>query len=119
MDLLGWLGWLAQALFGLLWFLIGGWVSTLAQIVVLVAIVFFYKYGWQRAPLELAARLSAFGRFVWAWLRQREPGPQVARTRGEVREVVRTVRVKEAGDVNVSTLLSLLAAAGLLALAWL
>jgi hypothetical protein len=35
----------------------------------------------------------------------------------KVREVVRVVRVKEFGDVNVSTLLSLLALAGLVVLA--
>lgn len=111
MDILAWLWWAVTSLlvlaWSLLWFLIGGWVSTLAQIAVLVAIVFFYKYGWQRAPAEIAARLSTLGRFVWGWLRQREP-----RTAGaspiEVREVVRTVRVKEAGDINISSLLNVL-----------
>ena len=120
MDILGWLWWAVTSLVGLvwsiLWFLIGGWVSTLAQIVVVVGIIFFYKYGWQRAPAEMAARIGTFGRWVWNWLRQREtstPGePRVV-----VREVVRTVRVKEAGDINFSTFLTLLMLAGL-ALVW-
>lgn len=115
MDILGWLWWAVTSviavLWSLAWFLLGGWVSTLAQIAVIVGLIFFYKYGWRRAPYEISSRLSTFGRFFWSWLRQREPGD----TRGgaEVREVIRTVRVKETGDVNVSTLMSLLVFAGL------
>ena len=79
MDILAWLWWaiasLLSVVWSLLWFLLGGWVSTLAQIAVLVGIIFFYKYGWQRAPAEIAARVSTFGRFVWNWARQRETGP--------------------------------------------
>jgi hypothetical protein len=115
-DILAWLWWVVASVlsvaWSLLWFLLGGWVSTLAQIAVLVGIVFFYKYGWQRAPAEIAARLSTFGRFVWGWMRQREPGPAGAQ-RVQVREVVRTVRVKEAGDINVSSLLNVLVFLGL------
>lgn len=116
MDILGWIWWALTSVVGLFWsigwFLLGGWVSTLAQIAVLVGIVFFYKYGWQRAPAEIASRVTSVGRFVWGWMRAREPGAAPA-SRTEVREVIRTVRVKEVGDVNISTLLSLIMLAGL------
>lgn len=116
MDILSWLWWalisVLSIAWSVLWFLLGGWVSTVAQIAVVVGIVFFYKYGWQRAPAEIAARLSTVGRFVWAWMRQRETGP-AAQPRVEVREVVRTVRVKEAGDINISSLLNVLVFLGL------
>jgi hypothetical protein len=91
------------------WFLISGWVSTLLQIALLVAVLFFLKYGWQRAPGELLRRTHSLARLVWGWVRARDA--QAAS--GEVRQVVRIVRVKELGDVNVSTLLSLIALAGL------
>lgn len=120
MDILGWIWWVVASAAGLVWsiawFLLGGWVSTLAQIAVIVGIVFFYKYGWQRAPAEIAARVSTVGRFIWGWMRAREPGAAAA-ARSQVREVIRTVRVKEVGDVNVSTLLSLIMLAGLTMLA--
>ncbi|MGE5266555.1 MAG: hypothetical protein ACM3L9_04230 [Deltaproteobacteria bacterium] len=120
MDILAWLIWAVTSIlsvaWSLAWFLLGGWVSTLAQIAVLVGIIFFYKYGWQRAPAEIAARLSTLGRFVWTWMRQREPGASNA-SRVEVREVVRTVRVKEAGDINLSSLLNVLVFFGLVLLA--
>lgn len=119
-DILAWLWWVVASVlsvaWSLLWFLLGGWVSTLAQIAVLVGIIFFYKYGWQRAPAEIAARVSTFGRFVWNWVRQRETG-EAGAPRVEVREVVRTVRVKEAGDINVSSLLNLLVFFGIAILA--
>jgi hypothetical protein len=110
--------WIAWALLSILalawkivWFLMSGWVSTLLQIVVLIAAVFFLKYGWQRAPLELWKRARSLGLFAWGWVRAREP--QGAATREVVRETVRVVRVKEVGDVNISTLLSLLMVGGL------
>ncbi len=116
MDILGWIWWFIASVLGFLWsitwFLLGGWVSTLAQIAVIVGIVFFYKYGWQRAPAEIAARVTSVGRFIWGWMRARETG-SIAPARTEVREIIRTVRVKEAGDVNVSTLLSLIMLLGL------
>ena len=90
-------------------------MSTIAQIAVVVGIVFFYKYGWQRAPAEIASRLTSVGRFVWGWMRSREPGSEQVRT--QVREVIRTVRIKEAGDVNISTLLSLIMLVGMTLLA--
>lgn len=120
MDILTWIWWLLASLlsvaWSLLWFLLGGWVSTLAQIGVVIGVIFFYKYGWQRAPAEIAARLSTAGRFVWGWMRQRETAPG-DRQRVDVREVVRTVRVKEAGDINVSSLLNVLVFLGLVLMA--
>jgi hypothetical protein len=120
MDILAWLWWAVASVvsiaWSLLWFLLGGWVSTLAQIAVLVGIIFFYKYGWQRAPAEIAARVSTFGRFVWGWVRQRETG-EAGAPRVEVREVVRTVRVKEVGDINVSSLLNIILFLGIALLA--
>ncbi len=120
MDILAWLWWAVASVvsiaWSLLWFLLGGWVSTLAQIAVLVGIIFFYKYGWQRAPAEIAARVSTLGRYAWGWVRQRETGTAGA-PRVEVREVVRTVRVKESGDINVSSLLNVLLFFGIALLA--
>jgi hypothetical protein len=114
MDIIAWLGWALLAILGALWsivwFLISGWVSTLLQIALLVVIVYFLKYGWQRAPAEIWRRTSSFGRFFWNWLRAREPQTSSA---VEVREVVRIVRMKEFGDINISTLLSLLTLLGL------
>src|SRR5688572_11028123 len=118
MDILAWIAW---ALFGVLrlvwslvWFLISGWVSTLLQIGVLVAVVFILLYGWQRAPMELWKRGSAFALFIWGWIRTGGGDPmQATATREVTREVVRIVRVKEAGDVNFSTLLSLAMLVGL------
>lgn len=127
MDVLGWLWWLLASLFGLVWslvwFLLGGWVSTLAQIAVIVLVIFGYKYGWRRAPQELLARAGAFGRFAWGWLRAKEYAspttppkrtvPDASRSRGRVFDR------RQPGDVrlNVSTCLSLLMLAGLTLLA--
>jgi hypothetical protein len=87
-----------------LWFLIGGWVSTLLQITVLVGIFYYLKYGWQRAPSEIWRRSRSFASFFWGWLRAREP---VQPTVQHTTDIVRIVRVKEFGDINLSTLLSL------------
>jgi hypothetical protein len=112
MDVLAWLWWVTTKVLGiawsLVWFLVGGWVSTLAQILVIVAVIFLYKYGWQRAPVEIWSRGVGFGRFVWAWVRQRDAGVGARERPERVREVVRVVRAKELGDVNLSTLLSLI-----------
>jgi hypothetical protein len=114
MEILAWLAWGVAAVLGflwsLVWFLISGWVSTLLQIAVLIATIYFLKYGWQRAPAEILRRTRSFGRFFWSWVRAREP-----QTNSEVhvREVVRVVRAKELGDINVSTLLSLVMLIGL------
>ena len=114
MEILAWLAWGVAAVLGflwsLVWFLISGWVSTLLQIAVLIAIIYFLKYGWQRAPVEILRRTRSFGRFFWSWLRAREP-----QTNSDVpvREVVRVVSAKEFGDINISTLLSLVMLIGL------
>ena len=117
MDILTWLWWLVATSLGLawslVWFLIGGWVSTLQQIALRIAVVYYLKYGWERAPSEIWRRTVSFGGFFWGWLRAREVQP----ARGsEGRDVVRIVHVKEFGDINLSTLLSLLVVFGMLLL---
>lgn len=118
MDILSWLWWVISSslllIWQLIWFLISGWVSTLLQILLLVAVIFFLKYGWQRAPIEIWNRGSAFAKFVWSWIRTREP--QMS-TPTKTIEKVRVVHVKNAGDVNVSTLLTISMLAGLVFLA--
>jgi hypothetical protein len=120
MDIFAWAWWMIatglSATWTVLWFLIGGWVSTVLQIIVLVGVVYVLKYGWQRAPSEIWRRTSSFGSFFWNWLRAREPSRPSA---PQTREVVRIVRVKEVGDVNVSTLLSLASILGCGCAAWL
>jgi hypothetical protein len=119
MDIAAWALWALLGLIGILWavvwFLISGWVSTLLQIALLIVAIFFLKYGWQRAPAELLRRARSVGGLFWTWMRAREPGG-ASSAPVRVREVVRVVRVKEFGDVNVSTLLSLLMLAGLMLL---
>ena len=114
MDVLTWIWWLivsvVSLVWSLFWFLISGWVSTLLQIALLVGVVFYFKYGWQRAPMEIWKRVNQAARFVLGWVRAREPAGE---PRVEVREVVRVVRVKERGDVNLSTMMSLAVLAGL------
>lgn len=125
MDVLGWLWWLLASLLGLVWslvwFLLGGWVSTLVQIAVIVLVIFGYKYGWRRAPQELLARVGTFGRFAWAWLRSKEYAspPPPTRTAAPSRSRGRVFEHRQPGDIrlNVSTCLSLLMLAGLAFLA--
>jgi hypothetical protein len=77
MEIVAWLGSAVVAVLGflwsLVWFLISGWVSTLLQIAFLIATIYFFKYGWQRAPAEIWRCTRSFGRFFWTWLRAREP----------------------------------------------
>lgn len=117
MDIVVWIAWALFSVLGLVWwivwFLISGWVSTLLQIAVLIATVFFLKYGWQRAPLELWKRTRSLALFAWGWVRAREPQAGAAAPREARTTAVRVVHVKEPGDINVSTLLSLLMVAGL------
>jgi hypothetical protein len=112
-TLLGALWWIIKAVWGLVWLLIGGWVSAALQIVVLVLAVFAYKYGWRRAPYEAWRGVKTVGRWGWAWLR----GAQALSAGGEPRvrevEVIRKVHVKDFGDVNVSTLLNVMMLVGL------
>lgn len=120
MDGLSWIWWgltqIASGVLGLFWLLIGGWVSALLQIAVLVFAIYYMKYGWRRAPVELWKRTHAAGRFFWNWVRAKEPDGQV---RIEEREVVRFVHTKDFGDINVSTLMSLFALGGVLAVSML
>jgi hypothetical protein len=97
-------------LWSLVWFLISGWVSTLLQIAVVIFAIYGVKYGWRRAPYEIWRRSQSFFRFFWNWIRARDPD---ARPNVEVREVIREVRVREFGDVNLSTALSLTLLIGL------
>jgi hypothetical protein len=117
MDILGWSWWVASTLLtgilSLIWFLISGWVSTLLQIALLVIVVYFLKYGWQRAPAEIWKRSRAFFGFFVRWIRARDEDASGR----EVVQTVRVVKVKEFGDVNISTLLSLLMLAGLILVA--
>jgi hypothetical protein len=114
MEIVAWLGWAIVAVLGvlwsLLWFLISGWVSTLLQIMLLIATIYYFKYGWQQAPIEVWRHTRSFSHFFWSCLRARElqAGRDV-----QVREVVRVVRTKEFGDISISTLLSLLVLIGL------
>jgi hypothetical protein len=132
MDVVAWIAWLAWSIVGLvwslLWFLIGGWVATLAQIGVIVLVIFGYKYGWRRAPHEVVARLGSLLRLGWAWIRTREAGAAATSSaRGDrpqdqgrrARRAGLGARRRQPGDVrvNISTLLSLLMIAGLWMLA--
>jgi len=112
MDVLAWLWWVISTVLGvvlaLIWFLVSGWVSTLLQIACLVIVVYFLKYGWQRAPAEIWRRTRSFAQFFLGWIRAREPSPVPQEAS------VRVVKSKEFGDINISTLLSLMMLAGLL-----
>jgi hypothetical protein len=118
MEIFAWLWWLLASLVGVIWtvvwFLISGWVSTLLQIAILVIVIYSLKYGWQRAPHEIWKRSSSFGRFFWNWVRARDPNAD--RPAVETREVVKIVRGRDFGDINASTLLTLLLVSGLLGL---
>ena len=121
MDIVAWLFWGLLSVLGfvwsIVWFLISGWVSTLLQIAVLVIVIYGLKYGWRQAPFEIWRRTSTFARFFWGWIRAKDPdavrGPAVREV-----EVIRVVRAREPGDVNLSTLLSLLLMTGLVVLAY-
>jgi hypothetical protein len=121
MDVLGWLWFAVTTVIGfawsIVWFLLGGWVATVVQLMIVVGVIFSYKYGWRRAPFEMAQRGRTFGRFVWGWMRAREmsePAPaQASRTQRRTTQH----RSREVGDVNLSTLLSITALAGLTLLA--
>jgi hypothetical protein len=114
MEIVSWIGWLLAALAGwiwsIAWLLVGGWVSTLLQILVIVFLVFAFKYGWRRAPLEMALRVRPVAGWLRRWVSLRErPGFETARGTREVR----IIRVKAPGDVNLSSLLNMLMLTGL------
>jgi hypothetical protein len=123
MDVLGWLWWLVASFIGLLWsvvwFLLGGWVSTLAQIAVIVLVVFGFKYGWRRAPAELMSRTAGFARVAWSWVRsgsgERPSGANSLESSAARRRSQRVVSRRQPGDIriNVSTCMTLLMLAGL------
>ena len=122
-NILGWLWWGIVKVLGLAWsfawFLLGGWVATLAQIAVIAFLIFGYKYGWRQAPQEVLARAGPAGRVLWGWVRARSSGsvpPRAAKSERRVASPAgpRHGRRKEAGDVNISTLLSVVALGGLL-----
>jgi hypothetical protein len=100
-------------IWSLVWFLVSGWVSTLMQIAVLIIAVYGLKYGWRRAPYEIWRRTQSFGRFFWGWIRAKDPA---AASGAEVREVIREIRVREFGDINLSTAMSLALLVGLMSL---
>ena len=121
MEFLGWIWWLLAKLAALVWsiswFLLGGWVVTLAQIAIIAFVIYGYKYGWRRAPLEIARHVKGFGSFVWAWMRARDMSAAAnagsKSSNADRQQAVRMVRRSEFGDVNVSTLLSVVALFGL------
>lgn len=119
MDVVNWLLWLVLQIlsfaWSLIWFLIAGWVATVVQILILVGAIFAMKFGWRRAPYEMASRFRTFARFTWNWARARE-GAEPAKPRIEMREVIRLVRVKEIGDVNLSSFLNVIMLAGIAAI---
>src|SRR3954467_8375067 len=115
MELLAWAWWILSTILttvlALLWFLVSGWVSTLLQVALLVMVIYFLKYGWQRAPLEIWRRTRTFVRFFLNWIRARDAASPAMHGP----EILRPVRIKEFGDINLSTLLSLLLIVELLA----
>lgn len=115
LDFLGWIGWFLLKVLGLawsiVWFLLGGWIASLAQIGVIVLVIFGYKYGWRQAPREVLSRSRRLVWIGWAWARTREL-PVVSLSPSQER-VVRVRGGRELGDVNLSTLLNVLMLAGL------
>ena len=119
-NILGWLWWGIVKVLGLAWsfawFLLGGWVATLVQIIIIAGIIFAMKYGWRRAPLEMWTRSQGVGRFVWAWARMKEPRLATS-ARPDVRgsrETVRVIHARRPGDVSASTLLTVAMLVGML-----
>ena len=113
-GLLGWVWWLLAKVFGLIfgvvWFLLGGWVSALAQIVVIGLLIFGYKYGWRQALPEIRSLARPIGRQIWGWVRRREragsAGAQSSEAKLQTGKAQRRRGAREPGDVNLSTLLS-------------
>ena len=117
-TVLGILWWVLSTLWGIVWLLIGGWVSAALQIVVLVLAVFAYRYGWREAPYRAWRGARAIFRWGWTWLRGAEAmaGIEAGERVREV-QVVREIRVKEFGDVNLSSLMNVTMLAGLMLVA--
>ena len=93
MEIVTWilvsLGYVIGLIWSLVWFLISGWVSALLQIAVLIAVIYWLRYGRQRAPYEIWNRTRSFGRFFWNWIRGRD---LERRAPDEAREIIRLVR---------------------------
>lgn len=121
MDILGWLGWLLWGalalLWSIVWLLLGGWISTAAQILVVLMAIFVYRYGWQRAPAELWRQAVAIWRFSTGAMRASEALAEARedRAREDRRKRDHSERAsalrhapRHAGDVtiNLSTALS-------------
>ncbi len=122
-SLFGWLWWAAQLLLGLLWLLVGGWVSTLLQIVVLALGFFVWRHGWRQAPAELWRQTRALYRLSRGAIRaseamERARAPEPGRS--AVAPVVTPQSPRQFGDVtiNMSSALSGLMFLGLAAAAW-
>jgi hypothetical protein len=128
MDILGWIGWLIYSLFALLWsvvwLLLGGWISTLAQIVVVLMAIFVYRYGWQRAPGELLCQVRALWRFGTGAMKATEAMAAADEDRKRERSRTKALETgartrsrlpRHRGDVtiNLSTALSVAMLAGL------
>lgn len=117
MEFVSWIAWLLATIAGwiwsIAWLLLGGWVSTLLQVLVVVFLVFAFKYGWRRAPLEIALRARPFAGWVWRWVTAREPRAGSVYDPAAGVPQVRVIRVKAPGDVNLSSLLNVLMLAGL------
>ena len=117
MEIVSWIVWFLAALAGwmwsIAWLLLGGWVSTLLQILVIVFVVFALKYGWRRAPLEIVQRVRPVAGWLWRWATSREPRSGSAYEPARGIPEVRVIRVKAPGDVNLSSLLNVLMLAGL------
>ena len=129
MDILSWIGWLLWGLLALLWsivwLLLGGWISTAAQILVVAMGIFVYRYGWHRAPAELWRQTVAVWRFASGAMRASEALAESRedRKRSAVREAspgktgsraAHNAGVRHAGDVtiNLSTTLSVMMLVG-------
>ena len=121
MDALAWLWWLSAGLIGILWrivwFLVGGWVVTIAQLGVVALALFGYKYGWRAAPRQLLARARWAGQWLWGWLRHRQIVDDQSRMAHAQLPMSQQrparVRLRQPGDVNLSTLMNWAALAGL------
>lgn len=107
-----WLAW------SLAWLLLGGWVSTLMQIAVVVLVVLAYKHGWRRAPAEALALTKPLLERIWAWMRRREPrAAAISGGKGRPGRGTQRRRQRQPGDVNLSTIMNLAVLLGLAALA--
>ena len=115
MEVLGWiawmLGWVLSLLWSLAWLLLGGWVSTIAQVLAVLAGIAVWRYGWRRAPAEMMRQIGQFVRFVRGWLGAPAEAHATRGDTAERRPVA--IRYKEVGDINLSTLMTLAMLAGL------